>query len=198
MDLERRSQPFGKTPALLLVDLINGFTDPACPLGSACDDVVAANRVLLDAFRTRDLPVFFTTTLYRDVETASVFRARIPALNVLTPESRWVAVDDRLKPLPDEPVIEKNWASAFFDTDLATKLRAAQVDTLVVTGLTTSGCIRASALDGLQNNFPVFIPREAVGDRNQAAHDANLFDLHAKYADVTFLDEILNNLDLRD
>ncbi len=198
MDLERRAQSFGLTPALLLVDLIKGFTDPACPLGSACDTVVAANRTLLDTFRARGLPIFFTTTLYRDADTASVFRARVPALNVLSPDSQWVEVDDRLTPFTGEPVIEKSWASAFFATDLAVKLHAQQVDTLVVTGLTTSGCVRASVLDGLQHNFRVFVPGEAVGDRNQSAHEANLFDMHAKYADVTSLDDILNNLDVRD
>ena len=99
-DLDRRAQGLGRKPALLLVDLINGFTDPACPLGAAVDEVVEANRLLLDGFRAHRLPVFFTTVVYHDDQQASVFRDRLPALNMLTPGSTWVQVDRRLAPLP--------------------------------------------------------------------------------------------------
>ncbi len=190
-DLARKSQGLGKSPALLLVDIINGFTDPACPLGSAADDVVAANRKLLDAFRQRKLPVCFTTVVYRDVGQARVFRDRVPALELLKPDSVWVEVDPRLQPSEGELVVEKQWASGFFKTDLDKALRSRSVDSLVVTGLTTSGCVRATAVDGLQYDYKVVIPREAVGDRNQEAHVANLFDLNAKYVDVMGLDEVL-------
>lgn len=190
MDLERREVGLGRRPALILVDMINGFTDPDCPLGTDCPGVVAANAVLLDDFRARSLPVFFTTVIYRDPGQARVFRARLPALNVLEPGSRWVDVDSRLAPLPGEAVIEKRWASGFFATDLADRLEAAGADSLVVTGLTTSGCVRATVLDGLQHDFPVVVPREAVGDRNPDAHAANLFDMNAKYADVLSLEEV--------
>lgn len=190
MDLERRDVGLGRRPALVLVDMINGFTDPDCPLGTDCPDVVAANAELLEDFRARSLPVFFTTVIYRDPGEAQVFRARLPALNVLQPDSRWVEVDSRLAPLPGEAVIEKRWASGFFATDLAERLKAAGADSLVVTGLTTSGCVRATVLDGLQHDFPVVVPREAVGDRNPDAHAANLFDMNAKYADVMTLEEV--------
>lgn len=190
MDLERREVGLGRRPALVLVDMINGFTDPDCPLGCECGDVVAANAALLEAFRERSLPVFFTTVIYRDPDQARVFRARLPALNLLEPGSRWVDVDQRLAPRPGEPVIEKHWASGFFATDLAARLEAAGADSLVVTGLTTSGCVRATVLDGLQHDFPVVVPREAVGDRNPDAHAANLFDMNAKYADVMTLEEV--------
>lgn len=190
-DLARRSVGLGQKPALLLVDLVRGFTDPACPLGSACDAVVVANAKLLEAFRERRLPVFYTTVVYRSPGQARVFRARIPALDLLLPGSPWIEVDPRLAPRAGEVVIEKRWASGFFGTDLATRLRTAGADSLVITGLTTSGCVRATAVDGLQHEFPVVIPREAVGDRNAAAHAANLHDLHAKYADVLGLDEVL-------
>lgn len=183
-DLERRSAALGRRPALLLVDMINAFTDPASPLGSESESVVAANARLLAAFRARDLPVFFTTVVYRSPEQARVFRRRLPALNILQPESREVAVDERLAPLPGEPLIEKCYASSFFGTDLDAQLRAAGADSLVVTGLTTSGCVRATVVDGLQCDYPVFVPEEAVGDRNADAHAANLHDMHAKYADV--------------
>lgn len=194
VDLAHRSQGLGKRPALLLVDLINGFTDPASPLGSAADEVVLANQRLLNAFRERGLPVFFTTVIYHDASEASVFRARLPALNRLTPGSHWVQVDARLAPQAGETMIEKQWASGFFRTGLDQLLARAEVDSLVVTGLTTSGCVRATAVDGLQHNYRVVVPREAVGDRNAGAHEANLFDLNAKYVDVLGLDETLRLL----
>lgn len=193
-DLERRAQQLGRRPALVLVDMIEGFTNPECALGSEAGSVVAACATLLDAFRARELPVYFTTVVYQREDQARVFRDRVPALNVLTPDSHWVKVDERLRPGPGEPVIEKHWASGFFGTDLAERLRADGVDSLVVVGLTTSGCVRATVVDGLQHDFPVFVPREAVGDRNLQAHEANLYDLHAKYADVLNLDEVLNQI----
>jgi nicotinamidase-related amidase len=194
MDLERQSLGLGRRPALILVDLIEGFTNPDCPLGCDCPDVVAANATILAAFRDGGLPVFFTTVIYRDDSQARVFRARLPALNVLVPDSRWVKVDARLAPAEGELVIEKQWASAFHGTDIDTRLRQRHVDSLVVTGLSTSGCVRATAVDGLQYDYPVVVPREAVGDRNANAHAANLFDLHAKYADVCSVADVTAHL----
>ncbi len=190
MNLDRRPQALGRRPGLILVDLINGFTDPDCPLGSHCPDVVAANVELLAAFRDKRLPVFFTTVVYHNADQARIFRARLPALEVLQPQSRWVQVDDALTPIDGETLIEKQWPSAFFATDLADRLKGADVDSLVVTGLTTSGCVRATVLDGLQCDYPVLVPREAVGDRNSDAHQANLFDMHAKYAEVVTLADL--------
>jgi maleamate amidohydrolase len=194
MDLERKRLGVGDRPALLIVDMIKGFTDSACPLGCDCPEVVAANAQLLDEFRRRGLPIFFTTVVYHNADQARVFRARIEALNLLTPDSDWVKVDERLAPLPEEPLLEKQWASAFHKTDLDTQLRELGVDSLVVTGLTTSGCVRATVVDGLQYDYRVVVPREAVGDRNAQAHEANLFDMHAKYADVMSLDEVIVSL----
>lgn len=191
MNLERNSLGLGKKPALLVVDMIRGFTDPACPLGCDCPEVVAANQKLLDGFRSAGQPIVFTTVVYHHEDEARVFRDRIDALNVLTPESDWVKVDSRLSVHPGDVLIEKQWASAFHKTNLDEQLRAMGVDSLVVTGLTTSGCVRATAVDGLQYDYRVVVPREAVGDRNAAAHEANLFDLHAKYADVVSLDDVL-------
>ena len=191
MDLKREHLGLGIRPALVVVDMIRGFTDPACALGCACSEVVAANARLLQAFHQLGLPVFFTTVVYHDEHQARVFRARVPALNVLTPGSDWVQIDAGLERQPQDELIEKQWASAFFKTDLQSRLRVRGADSLVVTGLTTSGCVRATAVDGLQYDYPVVVPREAVGDRNSAAHEANLFDLHAKYVDVLGLEEVL-------
>jgi nicotinamidase-related amidase len=193
-NLQHNQLGLAQSPALLVVDMINGFTDPDSPLGTHCPDVVAANIELLAVFRNSGRPIFFTTVVYYDDQQASIFRAKVPALNVLQPGSRWVAVDSRMERQVSEPLIEKQWASAFFGTDLSKQLRALAVDSLVVTGLTTSGCVRASAVDGLQNNFQVVVAREAVGDRNLDAHQANLFDLNAKYADVLGVDEIISRL----
>ena len=192
--LARRHLGLGLRPALILVDLINGFTDPDCPLGTESGAVVAANAKVLAHFRRRGLPIFFTTVVYSDDRQASVFRRRLAALNVLRPGSRWVQVDAALAPRADEPVIEKQGASAFFGTDLEQRLQAARADSLVVTGLTTSGCVRATAVDGLQHDYRVVVPREAVGDRDAAAHAANLFDLDAKYADVVSAAELFELL----
>ena len=194
MDLARHSLPLGKRPALILVDMIKGFTDPSCALGSACQPVIDANIRLLQAFRARGLPVVFTTVVYQAAAEGAVFRARVPALNLLTPDSPWVQVDEQLQMQQDELLIEKHGASAFFNTDLAQQLRQRGVDSVVVTGLTTSGCVRATVVDAMQHNFPVQLPAEAVGDRNPAAHQANLFDLHAKYADVVSLEQLLSEL----
>ena len=181
-------------PALVVVDMINGFTDSACPLGTDCPDVVSANVELLMAFRDRGLPIFFTTVVYDNDQQATVFRHKVPALNVLQRGSHWVSIDAAMGRLETEPLIEKHWPSAFHETDLDGQLRALGVDSLVVTGLTTSGCVRASAVDGLQNNYQVVVAKEAVGDRNPAAHEANLFDLNAKYADVMSVAEIVTSL----
>jgi maleamate amidohydrolase len=194
MDLDRNSLGLGEKPALLLVDMINGFTHAECPLGAECEDVIAANAELLTAFRAKGLPVFYTTVVFHNDQQATVFREKINALNLLTPDSDWVKVDSKLAMQDGEVLIEKQWASSFHKTDLDEQLRAIDVDSLVVTGLTTSGCVRATVVDGLQYDYRVVVAKEAVGDRNQQAHEANLFDMHAKYADVQSVSDILKSL----
>ena len=189
--LDRVSGGLGSKPALIVVDVVRGFTDPSCPLGSEADEVVDANVRLMNAFHDTNLPVVLTTVIYRDDQQASVFRARIPALNLLTPESEWVVFDSRLPVGPGDLQLEKRHASSFHGTELDEWLRNQEVDSVVVTGLTTSGCVRATAVDGLQNNYRVVVPREACGDRDEQAHEANLYDLNAKYADVLSLEDTL-------
>ena len=189
--LDRVSGGLGSKPALLVVDVVRGFTDPSCPLGSEADEVVDANVRLMNAFHDANLPVVLTTVIYRDDQQASVFRARIPALNLLTPESEWTLFDSRLPVAPGDLQLEKRHASSFHGTELDEWLRGQNVDSVVVTGLTTSGCVRATAVDGLQNNYRVVVPREACGDRDGQAHEANLYDLNAKYADVLSLEDTL-------
>ena len=180
---------------MLLVDLLNAFTDDTHPLGGRFDSVVGASAALLGAMRRQRLPVCFTSVVYTDASQASVFRARLPALDTLTEGSFYSEIDDRLAPLPAEKLLVKQFASAFFGTRLDSWLRHADCDSLVVCGLTTSGCVRATVVDGLQHNYVVWVPREAVGDRNQEAHRANLHDMHAKYAEVVSLEQTLAQLD---
>ena len=194
MALESRSLSLGSKPALIVVDVVNGFTDPSCALGTACPEVVSANKDLLDEFRRQNLPIFFTSVVYHNQKQASVFRQKLPALDCLKPDSHWVKIDPALERRASEPLIEKQWASSFFTTDLADQLVCCGANSLVVTGLTTSGCVRATAVDGLQHNYPVLIPREACGDRNLAVHEASLYDLDTKYADVISLWELLVGL----
>lgn len=195
MTLVSKELQRGQRYALVLVDLCVGFTHPTLsPLASHVDDVVEVNRQLLTFFRERGWPVFFTTVAYSDSADASVFREKLPALDVLEAGSGLEEIDDRLKPAEGEPVIVKHWASGFFKTDLHERLQAAGVDGTVVTGLTTSGCVRATAVDSLQYNYRTLVPRDAVGDRDQGAHEANLRDLGIKYADVRSADEVMRFL----
>ena len=195
--LERVDGGLGAIPALIVVDVVNGFTDPSCPLGAEAESVVDANVSLMEAFHRAQLPVVLTTVVYHDDQQASVFRARVPALNLLTPDSHWVVFDPRLPVIDSDLKLEKRHASSFHGTDLDDWLRQRGVDSLVVTGLTTSGCVRATAVDGLQNNYRVVVPREACGDRDPQAHDANLYDINAKYADVVSLESVLSSLSAR-
>jgi nicotinamidase-related amidase len=180
----------GNSPALVVVDMCRGFIDPSSPLGFECDELIEANIRLVNKFREKNLPVIFTTTLYRDEFEASVFRSRLPDLNILKPGSKEISFLETLSPNKDEKLIEKKFASAFFETSLANHLNQIQVDSVIVSGVTTSGCVRATALDSLQNNFLTIVAEDCVGDRDLNAHQANLFDLQAKYADVLHSDTI--------
>ena len=187
----------GERPALVVVDLSLGFTDPESPLACDLDDVVAAVARLLDAARRAGLPVVYTTVAY-DAEgrrRTAVFIEKVPALLTLEAGSRWVEIDPRIAPRPGEPVLTKLHASAFFETELAEILAAAGCDTVIVTGASTSGCVRATAVDALQHGYRTVVPREAVGDRNAAAHEANLYDIDAKYGDVVPLAVALARLE---
>jgi maleamate amidohydrolase len=185
---------FGRRPALVVIDVNRGFTDAESPLVCDLDDAVAAIGRLLSAFRERALPVAFTTVSYDEAakQAASAFIDKIPALLALEAGSPWVEIDPRIAPLPDEPVFNKLWASAFFGTPFASFLAAHGCDTLVVTGASTSGCVRATVLDALQHGYRPVVPREAVGDRNADAHAANLYDIDTKYGDVVGTDDVID------
>jgi maleamate amidohydrolase len=174
----------GLCPALIVVDLSNGFSDPASPLGGDFDSQISHINELLEVFRAKQLPIYYTSVVYDDETTASVFRRRLPDLNILQTSSEWVKINSKINKRTDELIIEKQWTSAFFKKQLETQLEKNAVDSIVVVGLTTSGCVRATVIDGLQHNYPVFVVPEACGDRNLSAHHASLHDMHAKYAMV--------------
>lgn len=182
--LESHSTGIGDYPALVVVDMCKAFIDSSSPLGFECNELIQANINLVKKFRLNKFPVIFTTTIYRNPTEASVFRSKIPALNILEPESDAVTFIDDLAPSKDEILIEKKFASAFFQTKLIDSLHKMKADSIVICGVTTSGCVRATAVDSLQNNFPTTIAEDCVGDRDLDAHKANLYDLRSKYADV--------------
>jgi len=182
----------GKRPAVVAVDFSNGFTHSESPLGGNFEPQIAANLSLIKTARLIDCPIFFTTVIYDNDSQASVFRQRVPALNILQRGSNWVEINPKLADyVQKDRLIEKHFPSAFFATDLANRLKNLNTDTLLITGLTTSGCVRATCVDALQHNFATVVVEEACGDRNQEAHRINLHDMHAKYAQVMSLEQSL-------
>jgi nicotinamidase-related amidase len=186
----------GRRPCLVVVDFSLGFTDPESPLHCDADAAVDACARLLDAARGSGTPVLFTTVEYdaAGLQTAGAFVAKSPALANLREGSRWVEIDPRLAPDPSEPVLPKLWASAFFGTALQTILVARGCDSVVLAGASTSGCVRATAVDAVQHGYLVSVCGDAVADRMQSAHDATLADVDAKYGDVVGLDEAIQLL----
>jgi nicotinamidase-related amidase len=181
----------GERPAIVVVDLNLGFTDPASPLACDLDDVLVACRSLLDAGRAAGVPIFFTNIVYDAVlaAAADVFLRKVPALRVLAPGSRWVELDPRLGRLPSEPMIVKGHASAFFGAPFAALL--AGRDTLIVCGASTSGCVRATVVDAMQHGLAPIVPRECVGDRSARAHEQALEDIGGRYGDVLGAGEVI-------
>jgi maleamate amidohydrolase len=186
------SVTMGSRPAVLVVDFSCGFTDPECALGSDLSAEVDATKRLLGAAREKGLPVIFTTIGFEpSLKDGGLWLQKVPSLGDLQLGGRWVEIDPRLERRAEETVIVKKGASAFFGTNLAAVLVAQGIDSVILCGATTSGCVRATAIDLLQYGFPTLVPRECVGDRAQAPHDANLFDIQAKYADVVPLEDAL-------
>jgi nicotinamidase-related amidase len=187
------AQAPGTRPCLVVVDMVRGFTERESPLWCDCEAAVQSISKLLVACRANGHPVAFTTVAYDEagIRIAAAFIEKVPALLRLAAGSRWVEVDPRLEPLAHEPVFTKLFASAFFGTGLASYMTAHQCDSVVVTGASTSGCVRATVVDALQNGYRVIVPRDAVADRAEAPHTANLFDIQAKYGSVVSTTEAL-------
>jgi nicotinamidase-related amidase len=186
---------FGERPAVIVVDLQNGFTDPACPVGGELDDVVGATASLLREMRELALPVVFTAVGFTPAEAdASTWMRKMPGLRALEAGTPWCEIDERVAPLAGEPVYVKRASSAFFGTPLTAYLASRCVDTVVVVGCVTSGCVRATAIDAVSFGLRPIVPTECVGDRAETPHATNLFDIDAKYADVLPLAEVSESL----
>jgi maleamate amidohydrolase len=188
--------PFGKRPALLVVDVVQAYLEPSSPLfAQDFVDAVAPNCSLIAAARAAGITVVFTCVVYSaDGRDGGKFFQKVPALRSFIKGSPLGNFARGLNPQPEDVVIVKQYASAFFGTSLASTLNASGIDTVLVTGFSTSGCVRATALDALQYGFSPFVIREACADRDPRPHEANLFDLQMKYAEVVSAQWVLEKL----
>jgi maleamate amidohydrolase len=190
LDIYRRqgfaqSVGIGAAPAVVVVDFVVGFTDPAHFGGGNIDAAIARTVELLAMARARHWPVAHTRVVYADDGSDSgAFTLKAPGLRKLTETSPLSRIVPELTPMPGELVIIKRQASAFFETPLAGWLSFRRVDTLLVTGCTTSGCVRATVVDSCSHNFRTVVVTDCVGDRAIGPHEANLFDMGQKYADL--------------
>ena len=176
---------FGRAPALILIDFVEAYFDRSSPLYAGVESALASALRLRDAARLAGAPVFYTNVVYQPGGAdGGVFFRKVPALAVFEAGSPLGGWPEGLEPAADEFVISKQYPSAFFGTSLAATLTANGIDTLVITGLTTSGCVRASCVDTVSHGFVPIVVADACGDRHPGPHDANLFDMNAKYADV--------------
>ncbi len=187
---------WGASPALVVVDLVRAYTEPHGPFAlPAPGPAVAATASLVDAARAAGRPVIWTVVRYTTgLADGGLFVRKVPALAAFAEDADGGWGELTLKPVAGEPVVAKQYASAFFGTSLAATLHTAGVDTVVIAGVSTSGCVRATATDALGHGFRPQVVREACADRTPALHEHNLADLDAKYADVVDVDEALTHL----
>ncbi|MES4992515.1 isochorismatase family protein [Phyllobacterium sp. 22229] len=191
-----RTVPRGTRPAIVVVDFTYGFTDTQYTTAADMTDAIAATRRLTDFSRAAGYPVIYTTIAYHPSEIDNMaWLKKAGGMAALVEGTRLVEIDAATGIQPRDAVITKKGASAFYGTGLAALLTSARVDTVIVTGATTSGCVRASVVDAVQSGFNVLVPRDCCADRAVAPHEANLYDMHQKYADVTDADDILKWLE---
>ena len=187
---------WGARPAVLVIDLVRAYTHPDGPFALPdAQAAVEATAELVETARDQNVPVYWTTVRYAPgLADSGLFVRKVPALACFAEDATGDWGDLALEPAPGEVVVVKQYASAFFGTSLASTLHTAGVDTVVIAGVSTSGCVRASAMDALNSGFRPQVVRQACADRTPALHDNNLADLDAKYADVTDLPEALDHL----
>lgn len=177
--------PFGRKPALVIVDFVRAYIEPGSPLYANCAPAFESAKRVLAGARAAGIPVIFTGVEFEPGGiNGGIFFRKVGALKVFERGSRLGEYCDGLEPRAGEWLLLKQYASAFFGTTLAPTLTAQGVDTVIITGVSTSGCVRATALDACQHGFIPYVVRDAVGDRDPRPHEANLFDLQAKYAEV--------------
>ena len=190
---------FGRRSAVLVIDFINAYTESDSPL-YAPDVVTATQRsvALLDHARALKVPVIYTRVIYHPSGLdGGLFVQKIPVLRDMIEGNPMADICEVVRPHEEDVIIHKQYASCFFGTSLSATLTAAGVDTLILVGCSTSGCVRATAVDGMQHGFRVLIPRECVGDRHPSPHEAALFDVNSKYGDVISLAETIDGLTLQ-
>jgi maleamate amidohydrolase len=188
---------FGRAPALVVVDMVTGYTDPDCELyiGEPAVELVASIARLVDAARAADIPVVYTgVSISADGSNGGIFFRKVPSLSIFQPGGKFAGFVPELSPRDDETVIMKQYPSALCGTPLAAMLNAEGVDSVILCGVSTSGCIRATATDVMQHGFIPLVVREAVGDRHPGPHEANLFDIDAKIGDVVSEAETVEHL----
>jgi maleamate amidohydrolase len=187
---------FGTRPAVVVIDFTRAYTTPSSPFfAEGVVRAVAATVPLLEAARAARVPVIHTKVIYHPSGAdGGWFVRKVPSLRRMVAGEPLAEIDPAVAPLPEEVVIAKQYPSPFFGTPLAPMLAALGVDTLILAGCSTSGCVRAGALDGLQHGYRVIVPRECVGDRHDGPHEANLFDINAKYGDVVGREEAIGYL----
>lgn len=187
---------FGSRPAVLSIDFLKAYTVPGAPFyAEGVVRAVAESVELYDAARAVGVPVIYSRVFY-DPEglQGGMFVRKVPALRALTPDSELAAFDERIEPKEGDLVFVKQYPSSFFGTSLASMLTAQRIDTVILTGCSTSGCVRATAIDAVSYGYHVIVPAECVGDRHDRPHQANLFDIDAKYGDVMPKREVLEHL----
>lgn len=184
--------PRGKWPAIVVVDFSYGFTDTQYPTAADMSEQIAATRRLTDFARSVGMPVVYTTIAFQPWEIDALpWLKKSSGMAALRVGTRLVEIDKRTGIQQADTVLAKNGASSFAGTNLAGLLTGARVDTLVVTGATTSGCVRATVVDAVQSGFNVLVPRDCCADRALAPHEANLYDMAQKYSDVTDSADVL-------
>lgn len=188
---------FGKNPAIIVIDMMNAFTDENLPLGTNQDLQIENINKLLSTARLKKIPIFFMATYYEedDFSDAGIWFRKMKGLATLRKNTKETEIDGKIIRLKNEPIIAKRFASSFFGTDLLTRLNSKGIDTTIIVGCTTSGCVRATAVDAIQFGFIPIVVEEAVSDRSENAHKQSLFDLQAKYSDVQNIGQVLSKLD---
>lgn len=186
---------FGQNPALLVIDMCMAYLDPEAPLYAGIEAEARQIGRLLEAFREANRPVIHTRVEYVPGGTdGGLFYKKISALQSFDKGNPFAEPPAELRPREGEVVVTKQYASAYFGTSLASTLSALGCDAVVITGVSTSGCVRASALDTIQNGFIPLVVEDACGDRDEAVHKANMFDLQAKYADLVTTSQVIEKL----
>ena len=186
---------FGKNPAIILVDFVAAYFDENSPLYADVEKALLSAIRIRNKGREKNISIIYTNVSYqKDGKNGGVFFEKLPVLSCFIEGAKTAGWPSKLDIDPNEIVITKQYPSAFFETCLSKKLNNLEIDTLIITGLTTSGCIRATCVDAISYGFRPIVVKDACGDRHEKPHIANLFDMNAKYADVVSEKEVFNFL----